>query len=160
MVWFSLFSFLFQHLTLFSKHACLVTINEIHHYGFFSILLIIIITLAFSYLLIGMLVRYFMIGARGIEIIPNLEFWNKVGTSLKVSHFKWLMYFLIFTEFSFLSVGIFVCEERMSCDSNWRHLRRNLVRPSLLFSMPNSKFEIVAFLWVFFIDMSFKLNES
>lgn len=32
--------------------------------------------------MIGMLVRFFLIGARGFEVIPNLDFWKKVQTSI------------------------------------------------------------------------------
>lgn len=32
--------------------------------------------------MIGMLVRFFLIGARGFEVIPNLDFWKKVKVSI------------------------------------------------------------------------------
>ena len=32
--------------------------------------------------MIGMLVRYFLIGARGFEVIPNLGLWMKIKNSL------------------------------------------------------------------------------
>lgn len=69
-----------KNLTLFSSHACITTVIEPH--GFFYILFVIILTFTFAYLMFGMVVRYFLMGARGFEVIPNLDFWKKVKLSL------------------------------------------------------------------------------
>ncbi|XP_056164689.1 uncharacterized protein LOC115673281 isoform X1 [Syzygium oleosum] len=44
-------------------------------WGWFGILLIISMCLFGGYLLAGAVYRYFMLGVRGIDAIPNLEFW-------------------------------------------------------------------------------------
>lgn len=41
-----------------------------------AVLLICCFTAAFSYAAIGMTVNYFLVGARGIEIVPHLAFWR------------------------------------------------------------------------------------
>ncbi|CAO1439718.1 unnamed protein product [Diamesa serratosioi] len=70
-----------KNLTLYSSHACITTpVDESH--GFFYILFVIFITFVFAYLSIGMLVRYFLIGARGFEVIPNLDLWMKIKNTL------------------------------------------------------------------------------
>ncbi|CAO1435897.1 unnamed protein product [Diamesa tonsa] len=71
-----------KNLTLYSSHACLTKEPVPEPHGFFYILFVIIVTFAFAYLMIGMLVRFFLIGARGFEVIPNLDFWKKVQVSI------------------------------------------------------------------------------
>ncbi|XP_019192176.1 PREDICTED: uncharacterized protein LOC109186582 [Ipomoea nil] len=46
--------------------------------GWFGTLLIIILCLFGAYLLGGMIYRYFFLHIRGIDIIPNLEFWSSL----------------------------------------------------------------------------------
>jgi len=41
-----------------------------------SILDIIFFTISFAYLGLGISVNYFLVGARGVEMIPNLDFWK------------------------------------------------------------------------------------
>lgn len=71
-----------QFLVLYTKAACLKTIIEPR--GFFYTMFLVALTLLFAYLFIGMLVNYFLIGARGYELIPNYDFWCKVWRSLKL----------------------------------------------------------------------------
>jgi len=72
------------NLSLFSKYACPVEIDKINHHGIFYTLFIVLLTLLFVYLFIGMLINYFLIGARGFELIPNYDFWCKVWRSIKL----------------------------------------------------------------------------
>ena len=72
----------FQHLTLFSKAGCLVQIVKPR--GFFLTLFIILLTIFFAYLFFGILVNYFLVGARGYELIPNYDFWSKVWQTAKL----------------------------------------------------------------------------
>nr|GMC59191.1 uncharacterized protein LOC109186582 [Ipomoea batatas] len=46
--------------------------------GWFGTLLIIILCLFGAYFLGGMIYRYFFLHIRGIDIIPNLEFWSSL----------------------------------------------------------------------------------
>ncbi|XVE99822.1 hypothetical protein REPUB_Repub03eG0234600 [Reevesia pubescens] len=53
------------------------TIISFHESGFgwFATLMLIIVCLFGAYLLAGTVYRYFFLGVRGIEAIPNLDFW-------------------------------------------------------------------------------------
>lgn len=64
----------FQNLLLFSPYACPVTIEEISHSGIGKVLLILLFVGSFTYFAIGSIVRFMYLGARGIEVIPNLAF--------------------------------------------------------------------------------------
>jgi cation-dependent mannose-6-phosphate receptor len=72
------------HLTLYSKLSCLQQINQIEERGFFSTFFLIIFVLLFTYLVLGMLYQYFFVGARGLEMLPNYDFWQKVWISIKL----------------------------------------------------------------------------
>jgi len=72
------------NLSLFSPYACPVDIDKKVNHGFFYTLFIVLLTLLFVYLFIGMLINYFLIGARGYELIPNYDFWRKVWRSIKL----------------------------------------------------------------------------
>ncbi|CRL05700.1 CLUMA_CG018732, isoform A [Clunio marinus] len=74
------------HLTLYSKFSCPMQIKEITHHGFFYTFFVILLTLLFVYLFIGILFNYFFIGARGYELIPNYDFWCRVWRSLKLGY--------------------------------------------------------------------------
>ncbi|KAG4934853.1 hypothetical protein JHK85_049772 [Glycine max] len=60
------------------KHpsGCAIIIN-VHGggWGWFGTLLIIVLCLFAAYLLAGIVYRFFFLGIRGIDIIPNLDFW-------------------------------------------------------------------------------------
>lgn len=47
-------------------------------WGFFGTLFIIILCLLGAYLLVGTIYRYFVLGVRSIEVIPNLDFWTSL----------------------------------------------------------------------------------
>lgn len=64
------------NLLLFSPYACPVTIEEISHSGIGKVLLILLFVGSFTYFAIGSIVRFMYLGARGIEVIPNLGFWK------------------------------------------------------------------------------------
>ncbi|KAH0882434.1 hypothetical protein HID58_058530 [Brassica napus] len=56
-------------------------------WGWFSTLLIIILCLFGAYLLGGSLYRYFSLGIRGIEVIPNSDFWVTVPHRIQLLWF-------------------------------------------------------------------------
>ncbi|XP_053697369.1 uncharacterized protein LOC128744400 [Sabethes cyaneus] len=64
------------NLLLFSPFACVTTIEEISQSSFGQVLLILFFTGTFTYFTIASIVRFMYFGARGIEVIPNLEFWQ------------------------------------------------------------------------------------
>lgn len=47
-------------------------------WGWFSTFVLIIICLFGAYLLAGAVYRYFFLGIRGLEVLPNLEFWTSL----------------------------------------------------------------------------------
>lgn len=63
-------------LILFSPYACPITIEEISKPSMGGVLLILFLIGVFTYFTIGSIVRFMYLGARGIEVIPNLEFWK------------------------------------------------------------------------------------
>lgn len=63
-------------LILFSPYACPITIEEISKPSTGGVLLILFLIGTFTYFTIGSIVRFMYLGARGIEIIPNLDFWK------------------------------------------------------------------------------------
>ncbi|KAK7311189.1 hypothetical protein RJT34_09159 [Clitoria ternatea] len=60
------------------KHpaGCAIIVN-VHGggWGWFATLLIIVLCLFAAYLLAGIVYRFFFLGVRGIDVIPNLDFW-------------------------------------------------------------------------------------
>lgn len=64
------------NLLLFSPYACPITIEQVSHTGFGKVLLILLFVGTFTYFTIGSIVRFAYLGARGIEVIPNLRFWK------------------------------------------------------------------------------------
>ncbi|RDX75018.1 hypothetical protein CR513_45152, partial [Mucuna pruriens] len=60
------------------KHpsGCAIIVN-VHGggWGWFGISLVIVLCLLAAYLLAGVVYRFFFLGIRGIDIIPNLDFW-------------------------------------------------------------------------------------
>ncbi|XP_058826073.1 cation-dependent mannose-6-phosphate receptor-like [Topomyia yanbarensis] len=63
-------------LLLFSPYACTTTIEEISQSSVGQVLLILFFTGTFTYFTIASIVRFVYFGARGIEVIPNLDFWK------------------------------------------------------------------------------------
>lgn len=63
-------------LFLFSPFACPITIEEIAKTSTGGVLLILFLIGTFTYFTIGSIVRFMYLGARGIEVIPNLDFWK------------------------------------------------------------------------------------
>lgn len=63
-------------LVLFSPFACPITIEEISKPSTGGVLLILFLIGTFTYFTIGSIVRFMYLGARGIEVIPNLDFWK------------------------------------------------------------------------------------
>lgn len=49
---------------------------EDHSLSTGAVLLIIFFTLVFAYVVLGMVANYFLVGARGIEMLPHLSFWR------------------------------------------------------------------------------------
>lgn len=71
------------NLLLFSSYACLVTIEEITQSSTGKVLLILFFIGTFTYFTIGSIVRFMYLGARGIEVIPNLEFWKDLPSLVR-----------------------------------------------------------------------------
>ena len=59
-------------------------IDEKVSHGVVYIIFIILLTFLFLYLFFGILINYFLIGARGYELVPNYDFWCKVWRSAKL----------------------------------------------------------------------------
>ncbi|XP_055641190.1 cation-dependent mannose-6-phosphate receptor-like [Toxorhynchites rutilus septentrionalis] len=57
---------------LFSSHACSYTVPG----STGKVLLILFFVGIFTYFTIGSIVRFMYLGARGIEVVPNLDFWK------------------------------------------------------------------------------------
>lgn len=55
-----------------------------HHYSTGTVLIIIFFTILFAYLGMGIAVNYFLIGARGIELIPHISFWKDFPSLVRV----------------------------------------------------------------------------
>ncbi|XP_055388329.1 uncharacterized protein LOC129616781 [Condylostylus longicornis] len=62
--------------TLVLQYPCDAPPNEIKGYSTGSVLVIIFFTLCFVYLGLGVSVNFCLVGARGIEMMPNLDFWK------------------------------------------------------------------------------------
>lgn len=69
----------------YSRSACLKTMDvpdEGRSFG--STLLIIFFSLVIFYLVLGVFTKKFLMGATGIEVIPNLGFWSDLPNLVKV----------------------------------------------------------------------------
>jgi Autophagy-related protein 27 len=75
------------NLILFSKYACVTDINEKEQPGFFSTFFLILFILLLMYLVAGITYNYFVVGARGFELLPNFDFWCKLWASIKLGFF-------------------------------------------------------------------------
>lgn len=64
------------HLLLFSPYACPIVMEDYSKPSTGTVLLIMLFVVAVSYFLIGATVNAFYIGARGVEIIPHVDFWR------------------------------------------------------------------------------------
>lgn len=73
-----------QKLFLFSPFACPITIEEISKPSTGGVLLILFLIGTFTYFTIGSIVRFMYLGARGIEVIPNLDFWKDLPGLVRV----------------------------------------------------------------------------
>ncbi|KAL4711128.1 hypothetical protein ACJJTC_009499 [Scirpophaga incertulas] len=69
-------------LTFYSKDACLKQLEEPGR-SFGSTLLIIFFSLIIFYLVLGVCTKKFLMGATGIEVIPNLGFWTELPHLVK-----------------------------------------------------------------------------
>ncbi|XP_052867280.1 uncharacterized protein LOC128273375 [Anopheles cruzii] len=67
-----------ETLLLFSPYACPITIEDFSKPSTGTVLLIMLFISFLSYFLIGATVNAFYLGARGMEIIPNLDFWRSL----------------------------------------------------------------------------------
>lgn len=68
-------------LTFYSKSACLKQIDSGRSVG--STLLIIFFSCIIFYLVLGICTKKFLMGATGIEVIPNLGFWSDLPNLVK-----------------------------------------------------------------------------
>ncbi|XP_063828861.1 uncharacterized protein LOC135078205 [Ostrinia nubilalis] len=69
-------------LAFYSKDACLKQIEEPGR-SFGSTLLIIFFSFIIFYLVLGVCTKKFLMGATGIEVIPNLAFWSDLPNLVK-----------------------------------------------------------------------------
>ncbi|XP_077283092.1 uncharacterized protein LOC143909071 [Arctopsyche grandis] len=70
-------------LGFYSPNACIKSIPEPTHHSLGTTLLIIFFVLALVYLLAGYCVKRFSTGARGIELIPNINFWKELPSLVR-----------------------------------------------------------------------------
>uniref|UniRef100_A0A6B2EAK1 Putative mannose-6-phosphate receptor n=1 Tax=Phlebotomus kandelakii TaxID=1109342 RepID=A0A6B2EAK1_9DIPT len=63
---------------LFSPLACPQKVHHHHGLSTGSVLLIMLLVAFVTYLTIGIVVNFFLLGARGIEVIPNIQFWRNL----------------------------------------------------------------------------------
>ncbi|XP_063385176.1 uncharacterized protein LOC134671295 [Cydia fagiglandana] len=68
-------------LAFFSRNACLRQIESSRSVG--STLLIIFFSFVIFYLVLGVCTKKFLMGATGIEVIPNLMFWTELPNLVK-----------------------------------------------------------------------------
>lgn len=71
-------------LSFYSKDACLKQIEDVGRSAG-STLLIIFFSCLIFYLVLGICTKKFLMGATGIEVIPNLGFWSDIPNLVKVS---------------------------------------------------------------------------
>lgn len=64
------------HLLLFSPYACPVVMEDFSKPSTGTVLLIMLFVVLVSYFVIGATVNAFYLGARGMEIVPHLDFWR------------------------------------------------------------------------------------
>lgn len=73
-----------QKLVLFSAQACKLQLEAVESMSTGSVLVIMFFSGVLSYLILGMSINYFLIGARGMELIPNLAFWSEFPSLVRV----------------------------------------------------------------------------
>lgn len=81
-----MFDFL-QNFILYSPNACFKQVEERSHIGTGSVLVIIFFVLVLIYLFLGIIVNYLLLGARGLEVLPQLDFWRGLPSLVRVSTF-------------------------------------------------------------------------
>ncbi|XP_045499546.1 uncharacterized protein LOC123697173 [Colias croceus] len=69
-------------LSFYTRHACLTLIEEIGR-SLGSTLLIIFFSCVIFYLVLGVCTKKFLMGATGLEVVPNLAFWMDLPTLVK-----------------------------------------------------------------------------
>jgi hypothetical protein len=75
----------FQNLLLFSQYSCLAELQASENLSTGAVLLILFFVTLTVYLVGGMLFNIFFLGARGIEVVPNLDFWKGLPSLVHVS---------------------------------------------------------------------------
>lgn len=90
----SIHKFFFQVLAFYSREACLKQIEELGP-SLGTTLLIILFSFVALYLALGICTKIFLMGATGIEVIPNLSFWSDLPNLVRVSYYIILIYFVI-----------------------------------------------------------------
>lgn len=71
------------HLLLFSPYACPIVMHDYSKPSTGTVLLIMLFVVAVSYFLIGATVNAFYIGARGMEIVPHVDFWRELPSLVR-----------------------------------------------------------------------------
>lgn len=71
-------------LILFSPWACPKTIEDFSKPSTGTVLLIMLFISLLSYFLVGVTVNAVYLGARGMEMIPNLDFWRSLPGLVRV----------------------------------------------------------------------------
>lgn len=70
-------------LAYYSPDACMKEFEDAHQRSVGSILLIIFFVLVITYLILGILTKKYLMGAQGIEVVPNLGFWMDLPNLVK-----------------------------------------------------------------------------
>lgn len=68
-----------QDFHLYSNHNCIKELVPHHHsegMGTGAVITVLILVIFFCYFTLGMVINAFFLGARGVEIIPNIDFWR------------------------------------------------------------------------------------
>lgn len=71
------------NLLLFSPHACPVTVEDFSKPSTGTVLLIMLFVTFLSYFIIGATVNAIYLGARGMEIVPHVDFWRDLPSLVR-----------------------------------------------------------------------------
>lgn len=95
---------------LFSPLVCPQKVAHSDGLSTGSVLMIILLVAFLTYLTIGIVVNLFVLGARGAEVIPNIQFWRSLPGLVMVRSFSG-----DYLELHLIGIFIFFC--RMAQDS-------------------------------------------
>ena len=70
-------------LILFTKKACPIIIDDYSYPSTGTVLIILFLMAVFTYFSIGITVNFFYLGARGWEVVPNVDFWKDLPSLVR-----------------------------------------------------------------------------